>query len=80
MVRLALGIAIGYMLGAKAVHERYEQIMRDPEGDFEGSGQSRGPSSGWASSNLLGEASALGRDLNQSSAGTILGSSDWPRL
>ena len=28
MVRLVLGIAIGYVLGAKAGHERYEQILR----------------------------------------------------
>ena len=28
MVRLVVGIAIGYVLGAKAGHERYEQILR----------------------------------------------------
>jgi hypothetical protein len=28
VVRLVLGIAIGYVLGAKAGHERYEQILR----------------------------------------------------
>src|SRR5664279_2449367 len=28
MVRLVLGIAIGYLLGAKAGRERYEQILR----------------------------------------------------
>jgi hypothetical protein len=28
MFRLAIGFAIGYVLGAKAGHERYEQIRR----------------------------------------------------
>ena len=28
MVRVVLGFAIGYVLGAKAGHERYEQILR----------------------------------------------------
>ena len=28
MFRVVLGIAIGYVLGARAGHERYEQILR----------------------------------------------------
>ena len=28
MFRLAIGFVIGYVLGAKAGHERYEQILR----------------------------------------------------
>ena len=28
MVRIVLGIAIGYVLGSRAGHERYEQIKR----------------------------------------------------
>ncbi|RJQ80432.1 hypothetical protein D5S17_08200 [Pseudonocardiaceae bacterium YIM PH 21723] len=28
MLKLLLGVAVGYVLGAKAGHERYEQIMK----------------------------------------------------
>jgi hypothetical protein len=28
MLKILLGVAIGYVLGAKAGHERYEQLLR----------------------------------------------------